>query len=283
MSLCFSGCSKWIAVAGAVALAFVAGCSGAAGPPAKAASGEQAQAVATAQAPAEDPSALPEALEALQPSEHQRAQLLALRDDLTERVEPAADAGREFALAVAQAARRCDPRILALETAASWAVVQGEQARGAVLDGIDRLHHILTPEQRQALVDRLLGDEQQSRSQKPTEAGAKSLGDELGLSLGQMLKLVERALALRSDIEDRIEPWREKLRAALVAFPKDDFSARSFAASEMPVVALVTRFVRDGLRSMLPILDSEQCKALGEFIQKAVEENAPETPSSGSR
>jgi hypothetical protein len=37
------------------------------------------------------------------------------------------------------------------------------------------------------------------------------------------------------------------------------------------VASLVTGFVRDAFRSMLPVLDREQCKALGSFIEEAVE------------
>jgi Spy/CpxP family protein refolding chaperone len=222
----------------------------------------------------DDASRLPTMLEALQLSAAQRRQLLALRDELKPRLEPMLDAGLDFARAGAKAATACNPNSMALADSASWAVDTGEQVRGDVLDGIDKLHHILTRQQRKALVDRLLGNAQQANPKGETDDGARSLGDSLNLSLSQIVTMVARANALRGAIEDRIEPWVGKAKNALLGFPEDNFAIRKYAIAEIPAVELATRFVRDAFRTMLPILDREQCKALGGFISDAIEKQA---------
>jgi hypothetical protein len=235
-----------------LALVGASGCGAATAPPVAAPTAAVADARATATAPArEGRIELPALLESLRPTPAQRRALLAL--------------------AGAQAATRCDANAMALTDAAEFAVIAGEQVRGDVLDGIDRLHAILTAEQRKALVARLLGDAQQTDDRRSTDDGARSLGDALHLSLGQMFTLLTRAGALRSAIEERIEPWRVKAKNALLAFPNDDFAIRNYGIAEVPAVELATRFVRDAFRTMLPILDREQCKALGGFIREAVE------------
>jgi hypothetical protein len=249
-----------------LALVGASGCGAATAPPVAAPTAAVADARATATAPArEGRIELPALLESLRPTPAQRRALL------EPRLEPMADAGRELALAGAQAATRCDANAMALTDAAEFAVIAGEQVRGDVLDGIDRLHAILTAAQRKALVSRLLGDAHQTDDPRSTDEGARSLGGALHLSLGQMVTLLTRAGALRSAIEERIEPWRVKAKNALLAFPNDDFAIRNYGIAEVPAVELATRFVRDAFRTMLPILDREQCKALGGFIREAVE------------
>jgi hypothetical protein len=256
------------------ALLVACGCGGASAPAATAADASTATTAAQAKADRRDPSELPGILEELHPTAKQRRELLALRAEIEPRLEPMADAGRDFALAGAKAASQCNPNSMALADAASWAVETGEQVRGDVLDGIDKLHRILTREQREALVARLLGDAKETKPKEDTDDGARSLGDALHLSIGQVFTLLERAGALRSAIEDKIDPWLGRAKKALLAFPDDDFAIRKYDIAEVPAVELAARFVRDAFRSMLPILDREQCKALGGFIKEAVEEQA---------
>ena len=222
---------------------------------------------------------LPAALEELRPGAEQREALLALASELAARVAPLVDAGRDFGHAVALAAARCKGDSMGLDSEASFAVTMGEQTREGVLDAIDRLHRILTHRQRKALASRLLGDEKASREKKRGDARARDLGDELDLSIGQMLRLLVRAGALRDAFEERIEPWRDRLREALEAFPSDDFAIRDQPIAKAPVVAVATQLVRDAMRVLLPVLEPEQCKVLGSFIDDMIAaEPAPTTP-----
>lgn len=228
----------------------------------------------------EDPNRLPRSLEAVDPTDEQRAQIRALGAKLKPRLEPMREAGGELALAIAESALRCNADGLAMQDASSWAVRVGQQMRDPILDSIDALHAILTKVQRKALAERLMNAELQSKSKgkRNTDKGARSLGDVLDLSFGQMLSVLARAQVLRGALERRLEPWRDKLKLALAAFPDENFAIRDHAIARVPAVALVTRFVRDAVRTLLPVLDPEQCTALGEFIKEKVTKK-PDEPA----
>lgn len=215
---------------------------------------------------------LPALLEELGLSEAQRQRLEALRAELELQLEPMQEAGRELALAVAKTVRRCEGSSPALPGAISWAVGSGEQARGAVLDAVDRLHAILTRSQREALVARLRGDEERSKDPRPTDEQARSVGESLDLSLSQLMTMLVRVGALRDALEERIAPWRGQAKSVLAAFVKDDFAIRDHAIAQAPFVALATELLRDGLRTLLPILKPEQCQALATEIERALAE-----------
>ncbi len=218
----------------------------------------------------DDSTRIPEILESLQLSAYQQQQLRALGRELKRQLEPMKDAGREYLLAIAKTASRCNNNTMALDDAASWAVGVGQQVRGPVLDAIDRLHRILTPAQRKMLARRLLDGEKESKKRRKTDEQSYSVSADLDLSLSQTLTLLIRARSLKSALEERLEPWRKSLKNALVAFPRDDFSVREYRIAEVPAVVLATRFVRDAVRTLLPILDQEQCKAVDASIRDAL-------------
>jgi hypothetical protein len=186
------------------------------------------------------------------------------------RLEPVGDAAGEYGLALAKVARQCDSDGRALEDAASWVVVVGEDLRGSVLDAIDRVHRILTPAQRSAVAKRILSRQQERDSEQNTDEGARSIGGELDLSVGQLMSLLVRAQLLRSALEERLEPWKVKYKRALRAFPDADFAIRDHPIAQVPAAAIATRAVRDGVRMLLPILEPEQCVILADFIEEAV-------------
>ncbi|MBW2529565.1 MAG: hypothetical protein JRI23_35635 [Deltaproteobacteria bacterium] len=226
------------------------------------------------EAASEEGDELPKALRGLGLSRSQRGEIRRLRDELEPRLEPLRDGGRDYALALAKVARQCDPEGKALEDAGSWVVVVGEDLRGPILDAVDRVHHILTPAQRKALSSRLLGRERERDPEAKDEEGIRSVAAELDLSLSQIMSLLVRAQLLRDAAEERVEPWRIRYENALRAFPEEDFSIREHPIAEVPAAALATRFVRDGVRLLLPILEPAQCAALADFIEAKVEEAA---------
>lgn len=222
------------------------------------------------EANASDGRPVPRVLRGLGLSAGQRGELRRLREKLKPRLAPMGDAAEEYALALAKVARQCDPDGKALEDAGSWAVVVGQDVRGAALDAIDGVHAILTPAQREALSRRLLGKEEQRDDEERTDEDARSLGGKLDLSVGQLMSLLVRAQLLRSALEERTDPWRVQYRRALRAFPAEDFSIRDQAIAEVPAVAIATRFVRDAVRMLLPILEPDQCVALADLIEDEV-------------
>jgi hypothetical protein len=260
-----SGIARKLLALGALSAALASGCA-----PRAAHQAASADLAAADQAKEDDPARLPAALEALEPSVQQRRRLVALKAELATHLEPLEEAGRDLTLAIAATARRCDGTTMALDDAASWAVLVSDQGSDAVLDAIDELHRILTPAQRQALVERLLAREEESKSEESTDEGARSLGDALDLSFGQMLVVLARGQALKGELEERLKPWRKKLKRALRAFPADDFAIRDHEIARVPAVALATGFVRDAVRTLLPILEPAQCQALADFIEREV-------------
>jgi Spy/CpxP family protein refolding chaperone len=256
-----------------LATSVAAGCAG--GPGQIATPDESPQ--ATSQAlPADDGEELPEALQDLELSPSQRERVVALSIKLQTRLTPLMEAGRELMLVTAKAVSRCDADSLGLDAASSWTVTSGEQVRGAVLDAIDELHAILTPAQRKILSERLLDRSENARTQRNQQRGARGGASKLSaavdLSVGQILVVLTRALALRSSFEERMDPWRREVDRALRAFPEDDFSIRDHEFAQVPAVALLTTFVREALRTLLPVLEPEQCKALGAAIVEAARE-----------
>lgn len=251
-----------------VGTAVVTGCSTSTAQSATPATPAEQTGAASEQAAEQEGDRLPQILEGLELSAEQLEQLRALRDDLEERLEPATEASGDLALAIAQAAKRCDGNHMAIEDAVSWANGVGQQVRGDVLDGVDRLHHILTRKQRRTLARRLINSQEQRKKEDRTEKGAQSLDEVLDLSLGQMLNVMVRGAALQSLLEERLAPWRVKLERALAAFPDDDFAIRDHEVVEAPIVAIATRFMRDAVRTLMPILEPEQCAALDQFIRE---------------
>ena len=55
-------------------------------------------------------------------------------------------------------------------------------------------------------------------------------------------------------------------------FARDDFDARKEPVAEAPIVAIAVAIVRDGVRTLVPLLEPKQCEALGRAIDESVEE-----------
>lgn len=220
----------------------------------------------------DEPSRLSPAFEALDLSPAQRTEIVALRAELTRRARPFERSLRQLGLAVAAASRRCDPDDMGVESAISWSVRTGERLREPLLEAVNRLHSILEPAQRRVLSKRLLAGAERSDSKRSTKKGARSLGDELDLSFGQMFALLARAEALRSHFTEQVDPWRDKLKSAIAAFPDEGFDVHDHTVARAPILALVGRLLRSGVRTLMPILEPEQCTALGGYLEHAVRE-----------
>ncbi len=251
---------RWTALV--LALVAASGCSAGTPPP---------EAPSPVVAEKKDRHRLPATLEALELDPSQRQQILALREQLRQRLWPMEDAATELALALARTARRCDGDVRALEDAGSWVVRTGEQMRGVVLDAIDELHRILRPTQRKALARQLLDAEERSKTEDRSGASTRSVDDVLDLSLGQMFAVLLRAQALRRANEQRLAPWRPRLKNAITAFADDDFAVRDHDIAEVPAVAMAVELLQEAAATLLPILEPEQCQALGDLIEQAVE------------
>lgn len=226
------------------------------------------------------PTALPELLEALEPSPVQRAELVLLLSSLEEDLAPVQVAVADFGRALARAARRCrqDSPFIAME--ADHTVTVGEQARGKALEAINRLHAILTPAQRQQLSRRLQGRETEAeRAREKRDASrTRSIGGDLDLSIGQILKALVRVQKIRSDFEEKAAPWRERYLRAVRDFEREDFDVRDHAIADLPIVALMTDVARDAFRVLIPLLRPEQCEALARIIEDTMSSERSSEP-----
>ena len=213
---------------------------------------------------------LPAALDMLELDAVQRPQVVALMAKSRTTIEPLVDAGREMLRSVAGAVRRCKGTSPFVEMDASSAIAEGDHLRGRLLDAINQLHAILTPAQRKALANHLL--EAKARDPQRDEDRARSLGDELDLSVGQMVTALLAMRQLERQLKPELKRWRKRYRDALKAFARDDFNARKQAIAELPAIALATRTMRHALRMLVPMLKPQQCAAAARWLSNKLKD-----------
>lgn len=221
---------------------------------------------------------LPPQIEELGLSDAQRADILALRDDLERDIAPLVDSGRDLLDAVTVAVRRCRGDSPMMKMRASNLIATGEQVRPRAIDAVNRFHRILTPEQRLAVSQRLLDREERSRERSGDDTRTRSVGEGLGLSLGQIVQMLIRLQTVRASVEEEIEPWRERYRDALEAFAEDDFDMRKHPIAEAPALEIVVRAGGDALRLLVPLLEPEQCVSIADMMEERMKERRRQTP-----
>jgi Spy/CpxP family protein refolding chaperone len=225
-------------------------------------------------APAAQESEVPPILRELDLTPAQEAEILRIRADLRRDLEPLGRAAGELGRSVAGAARLCKGDTPFVEMDAERAVRVGEEVRGSVLDAVQRLHRLLTPAQRKKLSLRLLEGDEWAKRERRNESRTRGLAPVLDLSISQTMQMLVKARILWSSFADRIEPWRIQYEGAVTRFARDDFDARQEPVGKAPAVLLTTEFVRTGLRLLIPILDRQQCEALGRVIDEKLDEQA---------
>ncbi|MFT3763965.1 MAG: Spy/CpxP family protein refolding chaperone [Minicystis sp.] len=251
-------------------LVLVTGCAASSSPPPPSPSQP-----AAAPAPKESAaSELPPVLRDLDLTPAQEAEILKIRADLQRDLEPLMRAAGDLGRSVAGAARQCKGDTPFVEADAARLVRMGEEVRGDVLDAVQRFHRLLTPAQRRKLSDRLLEADDWAKRERRNESRSRSLAPALDLSMMQTMAMLVKARVLWSTFADRAEPWRLHYETAIAHFARDDFDARHEAVAEVPIVALSTEFLRTGLRFLIPILEPQQCEALGRLIDEKLDEQA---------
>jgi hypothetical protein len=89
--------------------------------------------------------------------------------------------------------------------------------------------------------------------------------------------MLVKAGVLWNSYADRAEPWRVHYRAAITRFARDDFDAHGEPVASAPLVPLTLEFVQAGLRQLVPLLEPQQCEALGKLIEEKVDEQVART------
>ncbi|APR85953.1 Hypothetical protein A7982_11302 [Minicystis rosea] len=217
---------------------------------------------------------LPPALRELALTPEQEAEVRRIRADLVRASEPIVGAANDLGHSVAGAARQCKGESPFVDSDGARLVRMGEDVRGDVIDAVQRFHRLLTPAQRRKLSARLLEGDDWARRERRNESRSRDLAPALDLSVMQTMAMLVKARVLWSTFADRAEPWRVHYKTAVEHFARDDFEARKEPVAEVPVVALSVDFLKMGLRFLIPILEREQCEALGRLIDQKLDEQA---------
>lgn len=234
-------------------------------------------------APASAANDLPPVLHDLDLTPAQVEEIRRIRADLVRDAEPLVRAAGEMGRSVAGAARRCKGDTPFVEADAARVIRAGEDMRGDVLDAVNRFHRLLTPAQRQKLSTRLLEGDEWAKRERRNGSRTRTLAPALDLSFSQTMQMLVKARVLWTSFADKAEPWRAHYRTAVANFPRADFDAHKEPVAEVPVVALTTEFVRTGMKFLIPLLEKQQCEALGNLIDQKLDEQAARAAAAGKR
>jgi len=217
---------------------------------------------------------LPPLLRDLELTPAQMDEVLRINADLERTAEPFRDAAKELGHSVAGAVRQCKGGTPFMDLDAERVVREGEELRGPLLSGLQRVHGLLTPAQRRKVSDRLLEGDDQAKRERRNSARTRELGPALDLSTMQLMSMLVKAGVLWTSFADRVEPWRVRYHVAITNFAGDDFDVHHEPVAAVPVAALALEFVRAGLRLLVPLLEPKQCEALGRLIDENVDAQA---------
>ena len=268
-------------MAALTALAIGVGCAGAprspVAPQPLAATAPPAASATAAAAPAPGEAELPPSLRDLGLTPAQVHEAVRISADLESTAEPFVGAVTEFGHSVAGAARQCKGETPFMQMDAARVIREGDELRGPVLSALQRVHRLLTPEQRRRLSDRLVEGDDRAKRERRNASRTRDLGPILDLSTMQVMSMLVKAGVLWSTFADRAEPWRVHYREAVTHFVRDDFNVHDEPVAAVPVVPLTLEFVQAGLRQLVPLLEPKQCEALGRLIDEKLDEQAART------
>jgi hypothetical protein len=217
---------------------------------------------------------LPPLLHDLDLTPAQEAEIWRLDAELEGSAAPFVDAANDLGRSVAGAARQCKGDSPFVDQDAARVIREGEAMRGPVVDGVQRLHRLLTPAQRKKVSDRLVEGDDWAKRERRNASRTRDLGPALDLSTMQVMQMLVKAGVLWATFADKAEPWRVQYRAAITDFARDDFDAHKEPVASAPIVAFTVDFVRTGLRMLIPLLEPKQCEALGRLIDEKLDESA---------
>lgn len=231
----------------------------------------------------EDTKAGPVFPEWLELTAEQEPKVVTLLERAKRAGDPLVFAAEGVARALASSARRCDVNdVTFLELRLEALVAAGQNARSVVVDTVNELHALLTPEQRRAVSAYLLDRNKRNRSQRrrpdrgSISDAQQKMGLDLDLTFGQITKLLLRLNSLRGSFEDKTEPWMAHYRAAVAAFAHDDFDLREQPVAKAPIFEIARDLTLQAYTQVITIFDEGQCEAIGAYIQRKLDQRARE-------
>jgi Spy/CpxP family protein refolding chaperone len=213
----------------------------------------------TAQAPDR---ATMEALEGLHLTTAQREAIETIRADLTEQLEPARVAREAFVAEVLGQVENGSLDADRLEGKRAALVSELERSKPELIDAANALHAVLTPSQRQALIDAI----EERSSGEPSERGA--MAKELDLSWDQKRRLFSAARARGSLDRSKRARLEEQLDEAKRAFVSDRFDAANLQLSRDPVAEEWTLAITDAVLVFTPLLEPQQRTVLAARLRQ---------------
>jgi LTXXQ motif family protein len=205
----------------------------------------------------------------LQLSIEQLKAMDAIRDRMLERVASANAQRLAFQDSMLGAMSACDPDYARLRIEGRRMIDAAPAAKPAVLDAINELHAVLTPEQRRLAVDPVLKNSEERR-QRSDDDGFAKMAKKLDLGVGQALRMAKRArnrITLRRTDRDAL---RDSFDEAAKSFREPDFDAHQVAFAKEPLVAHTVQFIFDLAAIVLPELEPPQCAAIADFASEAL-------------
>lgn len=224
---------------------------------------------------------LPAYLARLGITEAQRTELDAIGDRLVERVRPADRQRLAFQSAIVGAIEACDSDYARLRIEGRRMIEAGSDAKPVVLDAINELHALLTPEQRRLLVEPMLERSEQRRERSDDE-GFAALGKKLDLGIGQVLRMAKRARNRMTLSRSDRDELRDLLDDAGEQFMEPDFDAHRTELAQQPLVEHTVQFIYDLAAVVLPVLEDEQCHVAADFARERLVEDEKKPRSDGS-
>jgi Spy/CpxP family protein refolding chaperone len=210
-----------------------------------------------------------EALEALETTPEQDDQLLALVGKFAIVLSKSGKARRAFTDEL------LDSLLRGKVTAKRMAPVRADfeeairEATPKVLELINELHGILTPEQRTKLVDSL--GERFEAAEAKRKARNKEMIDELDIGFGQKIAIAQAMSDKMGDLRPALQKMKRDARAAGEAFEKNDFDANELALFETDLGKLYLEAVVVLVDTLGPELEYEQRRSLANIIRHRLE------------
>jgi len=174
-----------------------------------------------------------EALEALGLSPEQRTKIRALTDRVEAAFAASAGPRREVVASVVEgiATGRLDPTRVNRSVGALVAATN--DARPAVIAGLNELHGILTPAQRKQLLESLA---KRGKGKDGADERGKKMAEALDLTFSQKIELASVLGEGMKGQKEEIETLKADLKAAAESFEGEGFDAAQLAVLKKPVI-----------------------------------------------
>jgi len=220
------------------------------------------------------------ALDSLGIDDAQHAQIAQIRTDLSASLEPAREAERQLTRGLAEGIASGNVDNARVESAIGKLSHAASETHTASVDALNRLHAVLTPTERQALVDKVQAHyEVWRRVNHEDEVGGREAGgrlaglaEEVNLTPAQLEKIsasLHEGKATQSKFEQK--ETEAHIQAFEAAFASDAFDARKLANGGVAnghMAAHGARRMVHFYATVTPILTAEQRTQLAENLRE---------------